>query len=154
MGHVLLITVMAALIMAGQGFCLETDEIDESVVEPKYLLLFEGNKHLNETQLKSAASAELTLFEENGFQPSDVDDAAYQIEIAYLERGFAFVDVDYRLQADSDPVAVTILISEGPQVFIDDFVFKGNTAFDDKTLRLFFRSQGRRPDDSLPSHLL
>jgi outer membrane protein assembly complex protein YaeT len=141
-------TVMAALIMSGQGFCLETNEIDESVVKPKYLLLFEGNKHLSEAKLKSVASAELTLFEENGFQPSDIDDAAYKMEIAYLERGFAFVNVDYRLQAYSDPVAVTILISEGPQIFIDNIIITGNTAFDDKTLGLFFKSQERRPKES------
>ena len=141
-------TVMAALIMAGQGFCQEQGEIDESLVEPNYRLIFEGNKQLSEIKLKTAASAELTLFEENGFQPSDADDAAYQIEIAYLEKGFAFVEVEYRLQTDSDPVAVTFLISEGPQVFIDDITIQGNTAFDDETLGLFFKSQKRRRNES------
>jgi outer membrane protein assembly complex protein YaeT len=141
---------MAAFMLAGQAFCQDQGEIDEFVVEPNYLLFFEGNTHLSEIKLRAAASEELSQFEQNGFQSSDVDDAAYQIEIAYLQEGFAFVEVDYRLKVDSDPVTVTFLISEGPQVHVENIAFDGNTSFDDKTLDLFFKTRESRLKESKP----
>jgi outer membrane protein assembly complex protein YaeT len=117
-------------------------EYDEIVsVEPKYQLVFEGNHNLSEARLKKAAKEELTSFEQHGYRRSDIDDAAFQMEMACRNEGYAFAKVDYRFQTDLDPVRVTFLISEGQRIGIDRIRFVGNTAFDDKTLLAFFKNQ-------------
>jgi len=117
-------------------------EYDEIVsVEPKYQLVFDGNDNLGETRLKKAAAEELRSFEQHGYRQSDIDDAAFQMEMAYRYEGYAFAMVDYRLQTDLDPVRVTFLISEGHRISIDRIRLVGNTAFDDETLLGFFKNQ-------------
>jgi outer membrane protein assembly complex protein YaeT len=135
------LTIFIALLMVTRPLHA-IPSYDEIVsVEPKYQLIFEGNHNLGETWLKKAAKEELSSFEQHGYRRSDIDDAAFQMEMAYRHEGYAFAKVDYRLQTDLDPIRVTFLIAEGHRISIDRIRLVGNTAFDDKTLLAFFKNQ-------------
>ena len=108
-----------------------------------YRLVLEGNENISDKKLRRAAEEELAAFEKRGFRQSDIDDAAYQMKLAYLQEGYAFAEVEYRIREQPAPILVTFIISEGPRVVIDDISFAGNQAFDDKTLGIFFESRRR-----------
>jgi len=60
------------------------NEAEPATAKPKpYKIVFQGNRSLNETALRRAAADELTAFEKQGQRRSDVDDAAFQMELAY-----------------------------------------------------------------------
>ncbi len=77
-------------------------ETEPAAAKPKpYKIVFQGNQALNETSLRRAAADELTAFKKQGQRRSDVDDAAYQMEVAYRKAGHVFAAVDYQIeQAD------------------------------------------------------
>ena len=59
--------------------------------KPKpYKIVFRGNQALTEMALRQAAVDELTAFKKQGQRQSDVDDAAFQMELAYRKAGHAF----------------------------------------------------------------
>jgi outer membrane protein assembly complex protein YaeT len=108
-----------------------------------YQVVFEGNQNLSSTKLRRSAVEELAAFEKQGLRRSDIDDAAYQMKLAYLQGGYAFAEVDYHIRKQPKPVKVTFLISEGPRVVIKEISFAGNQAADEKTLQQFFESRRR-----------
>ena len=109
-----------------------------------YRLVFEGNQHLNDKKLQGAAAEELAAFEKHGFRRSDIDDAAYQMQLAYRQIGYAFAEVDYRIQPPPPSVVVAFAVYEGPRVVVASIAFVGNRAVEEKTLRALF--EGRRKD--------
>ena len=100
-------------------------------------ILFQGNEALSEAKLRREAAAELKAFDEQGHRTADIDDAAYQMQLAYRKGGYAFAKVDYRIEKN-DITRVTFTISEGPRVIIRTIIFSGNQAFNDDTLKAFF----------------
>jgi len=90
---------------------------------------FVGNRELSARDLETAAAAELADFASH-HRLAAVDDAAYRMELAYREKGYAFVVVDYRLEADS----VTFTVNEGPRVILTGITITGNTVFSAKEL--------------------
>ncbi|MFC1862604.1 outer membrane protein assembly factor BamA [Thermodesulfobacteriota bacterium] len=113
-------------------------------VKPEYTLVFKGNAHVSDVKLKKTASEELTSFEQKGFRESDLNDAAYQMEIYYRNEGYAFAEVTHGFLKDSEPMEVTFSITEGSQVFISQVTFVDNTAFTDEILRSFFNSKQKK----------
>ena len=110
---------------------------------PPYQIVFEGNEHMGNATLRRAAAEELTAFEQHGLRRSDIDDAAYQMKLAYRQEGYAFAEVEYRIRSQPAPLLVTFVISEGPRVTIDGISFAGNRAAAESTLRGFFDSKRR-----------
>lgn len=106
-------------------------------VRPGAVLRFEGNRGLGEAALRRAAEVELD--ETRGeLQPHHADDAAFQLELAYRNEGYAFAEVDYEYARRENRVHVTFRIREGPRVILGRIRIEGNRAFDGDTLRAFF----------------
>ncbi|MBW1981487.1 MAG: outer membrane protein assembly factor BamA [Deltaproteobacteria bacterium] len=103
-----------------------------------YEIVFSGNKVLSDSELQRAAAAELQAFATRGHRRSDIDDAAFQMEIAYRQAGYAFARVDYELHQEKNTTRATFIISEGPRVIIANIAFVGNKAVDQQTLLQFF----------------
>jgi outer membrane protein insertion porin family len=109
--------------------------------EKPYRLLFQGNAALSETALRNAAAEELKAFDRQGQRRSDVDDAAFQMEIAYRTAGYAFAQVDYRMGRAGDRQVVTFNISEGPRVIIRKIDIKGASGLGAEKLIPFFEGE-------------
>ena len=72
------------------------EKIEPATVNRKpYKIVFRGNEAVSSAVLQKAAVDELTAFEKQGQRRSDVDDAAFQMELAYRKAGYAFAAVDY-----------------------------------------------------------
>jgi outer membrane protein assembly complex protein YaeT len=114
----------------------------ETAVLGSYEIVFQGNEAMSAAELRRAAAAELEAFEREGRSRADIDDAAFQMQIAYRKAGYAFATVEYRLQRDGEHTTVTFTVSEGPRVSIGSISFSGNEAFDrDALLPLFERGR-------------
>jgi len=117
-----------------------------------YEIHFQGNATKSAGKLRREAARELEAFEKQGQRPADIDDAAFQILIAYRKDGHAFAEVDYRIEKRTTHATVTFLITEGPRVLIRDISFSGNSTFDDDKLRAYFKKDrfGLLGKDELP----
>ena len=103
-----------------------------------YNIVFRGNAAISDGALGREAARELEAFEKEGHRPADIDDAAFQMQTAYRNDGYAFATVDYQIEKKQGLTAVTFLISEGPRVTVRDIVLSGNQAFDDSSLKEYF----------------
>jgi outer membrane protein assembly complex protein YaeT len=107
--------------------------------KPKpYKIVFKGNRALNDAVLRKEAVDELTAFEKQGQRRSDIDDAAFQMELAYRQNGYAFAEVDYEIEQVAGEVLVTFSVNEGSQVIIRQIDITGNTTIGTQTLLPFF----------------
>jgi outer membrane protein assembly complex protein YaeT len=114
-------------------------EIEYETQRPaSFEILFQGNEKLSEAKLRREAAAELKAFDKQGQRAADIDDAAYQMQLAYRKAGYAFAEVDYKIEK-KDITKVTFTISEGPRVIIRTITFSGNQAFNDDVLEAFFK---------------
>ncbi len=135
----------AVVIAMVAHLCLKADaaaEIEPQTSFPRsYEIIFQGNTAIGEATLRREAAAELESFAKDGHRPADIDDAAYQMELAYRNSGYAFADVNYQIEKKDGVPVVTFLISEGPRVFIRDIILIGNQALDDKKIIEYFQPQ-------------
>ncbi|MBT8364998.1 MAG: outer membrane protein assembly factor BamA [Deltaproteobacteria bacterium] len=116
-------------------------EAEPAAVKAKpYKIVFQGNQALNETVLRKAAVDELTAFEKQGQRRSDVDDAAFQMELGYRKAGHAFAAVDYQIEPVAGELVVTFIVSEGPRVILQKIDITGNAAYYMQTLLPFFEA--------------
>ena len=115
-----------------------------SAAEQSVRFVFEGNQHLSPKVLQKAAAEELENYKQRGYRRSDIDDAAFQMTVAYRSRGYAFAEVDYRIDTGISPRRVVFAVSEGPLVIIERILFSGNQAVDADTLGRFFDSRQDR----------
>ena len=114
-------------------------ETGPAAAEPKpYKIVFRGNQALNETVLRKAAVDELTAFEKQGQRRSDVDDAAFEMELTYRKDGYAFAAVDYQIEQVAGELVVTFTVNEGPRVILHEIDITGNATITRKTLLPFF----------------
>jgi outer membrane protein assembly factor BamA len=114
-------------------------EAELAAVKPNpYKIVFRGNQALTETALRKAAVDELTAFEKQGQRRSDVDDAAFQMELAYRMVGHAFAAVDYQIEPVAGELVVTFMVNEGPRVILQKIDITGNTDIAMQTLLPFF----------------
>ncbi|MGB9439166.1 MAG: POTRA domain-containing protein, partial [Desulfobacterales bacterium] len=109
----------------------------EAKLKP-YKIVFQGNQALTEMALRQAAVDELTAFEKQGQRQSDVDDAAFQMELAYRKAGHAFATVDYQIEPVAGELVVTFTVNEGPRVILQKIDISGNAAIATQTLLPFF----------------
>jgi outer membrane protein assembly complex protein YaeT len=91
-----------------------------------YTLTISGNSHFSEKELLKAAAAELQVFKQRGYRKADIDDAAFQMRLTYLQAGFAFAFVDYAYVQKDNVIRVVFTIEEGPRVFVQQVHFEGN----------------------------
>ena len=103
-----------------------------------FKIVFRGNQGLSEMALRKAAVDELTAFEKQGRRRSDVDDAAFQMELAYRKDGYAFAAVDYQIEQVEGELVVTFTVTEGPRVILRKIDITGNATIATQTLLPFF----------------
>lgn len=135
--------ILATLAMMGNiaPAAVETEANTDS--SNRYKIVFQGNTAVTEAELRRDAARELEAFDKEGHRPADIDDAAYQMQIAYRRQGYAFAAVDYQIESKQGLTTVTFRISEGPRVLVRDIGLNGNHAFDDEILRAYFeKSRG------------
>ena len=114
-------------------------ETKPAAAEPKpYKIVFRGNQALSETALRKAAVDELTAFEQQGQRRSDVDDAAFEMELTYRNDGYAFAAVDYQIEQVAGELVVTFRLNEGPRVILRKIDISGNATIARQTLLPFF----------------
>jgi outer membrane protein assembly complex protein YaeT len=106
---------------------------------PEYV--FRGNSGKSASDLRQAAAEELDDFERRGQRRADIDDAAYQMELAYRRDGYAFARVEYTISEERDPMIVVFTVTEGPRVRVGDIRIHGNDAIEHDTLTAFFRPE-------------
>ncbi|MFO7709464.1 MAG: outer membrane protein assembly factor BamA [Desulfobacterales bacterium] len=104
---------------------------------------FEGRRELGEQVLRKAAAEELSAVTQRGGRRADIDDAAYRMELAYRQTGFAFAGVDYHVEEHPEKIVATFRIAEGPRVVLDKIELAGHSAFGGSDLRSFFEKERR-----------
>jgi len=104
-------------------------------------VLFRGNEDFDEGRLRKEAEEGLTSFAKTG-RRSDADDAAWQMESAYLAEGYASVEVRYDFEKNEAGTGVTYLIAEGPRVLLDRIDLLGNEELPEEDLMKFFKAGG------------
>jgi outer membrane protein assembly complex protein YaeT len=102
---------------------------------------FQGNAEKSAAALRQAAAADLADFEQRGQRRAAIDDAAFQMELAYQREGFVFARVDYAIEQEGGLTTVTFRVDEGPQVLVREIRISGNEAIDLDTLKEFFRPE-------------
>ncbi len=104
----------------------------------KSVITFSGNKTISAKKLRQSAKNELADFSKNIQQKNAVDDAAFQMELAYRRAGFPFTEVDYEYRSDDLTAFARFIIREGPKTEVGALRISGNTAFNAATLLAFF----------------
>ena len=135
---VLMILMAAAAWILGPAAPAAAEVQLEAKNTKSYEIIFQGNTAISGPALSGDAAKELEVFDKKGQRPADIDDAAYQMQLAYRKDGYAFAQVDYRIEKKQGLTTVTFLISEGPRVIVRDIIFSGNKAFDDDMLKVYF----------------
>ncbi|MBU0674000.1 MAG: outer membrane protein assembly factor BamA [Proteobacteria bacterium] len=142
--------LLAFFIAWGSVFCLpamakaKTDELlsPPAVEQPSQpadvVIIITGNHAITSSLLRQTAAEELKNFQTKGFNPSDADDAAYQMEIAYRKRGFRFATVDYTVTLPGPNPQLDFIIKEGPRVRLTEIILSGNDTVPEQTLLAFF----------------
>lgn len=130
-------TFLAVLmVMTSPGAAEETAEAR------RYVFQFKGNDHLSAAALRRAARMELAAFAANQGREADLEDAVFQMEIAYRGEGYAFAVVSYDRMVREDRTQVVFAVTEGPRVLIEAIDFTGRSAFPaDDLISLFLPSR-------------
>ena len=101
----------------------EASPADAPTEARPYRVTFAGNSTLSNAKLRDVIRIGLDDYESGGYREAYIDDAAFDISIAYKKRGFAFVDVRYAVDATSHDVRFEI--AEGPRPTIVNVEFEG-----------------------------
>jgi outer membrane protein assembly complex protein YaeT len=104
---------------------------------------FRGNEAFDQAWLREEAKESLTSFSKTG-RRSDADDAAWQVENAYLDEGYASVEVRYDYVRSEAGASVTYLITEGPRVLLERIDLLGDDELSEEDLMKFFEAGGNQ----------
>lgn len=110
------------LAVAGFGLALAATAGRAAGVE----IRIEGNRSLSTAELRREAARELERLQPPNPRPSDLDDAAFQMERRYRQEGFAFVEIDFAVEEGGG--CVVFRIREGPRVCVGSISFHGYEA--------------------------
>ncbi len=138
-GVLLLVVIAAVLQLCSQTAAAQVEHKTASPVS--YEMVFQGNAAMSEADLRREAAAELEAFVQKGYRRADIDDAAFQMQQAYRQSGYAFAVVDYQIEEKEAGSQITFLISEGPRVIIDGIIPIGNQTLDAEEIKTYFQSE-------------
>jgi hypothetical protein len=93
----LLYLILATLAMIGNLAPAAAETEGQTKNSKAYKIVFQGNAAISEAALRRDAARELEAFDKEGQRPADIDDAAFQLQIAYRRQGYAFAAVDYQI---------------------------------------------------------
>jgi outer membrane protein insertion porin family len=92
---------------------------------------FVGNTKFSDKELSAALADPLAAIQQRGLSLPLADDTAYYLGVFYRRRGYAAVDVKYRIQGPY----LELDISEGPYYKLGEIYFEGNKTFKPATLK-------------------
>ena len=121
-----------------QGWAMD-DGLSSTQKSLPYQIVFHGNSSLGDRALRQAAKKELSAFDLDGHKQSDIDDAAFEMTVAYRKAGFPFATVNYDLNTLPEKLLITFSITESPRVTLGNIGVTGNTVFEEKSLLAFFK---------------
>ncbi|MBU0483200.1 MAG: outer membrane protein assembly factor BamA [Proteobacteria bacterium] len=137
-----LLAVIGVTCSSGQTEGAELDARTTVALTPPrhYQIRIIGNKALSKKELTKAAATELADAKKSGINPAQANDAAFQMESAYRQKGFAFAAVNYIFSENPGEKAplVTFNIVEGPKVLIKELNLPGITLLSKHLLQPFF----------------
>jgi len=134
---VLSFSTLALLTLLSHVLGAEPGDQEGREIQGPYTLEFRGNKALDASELRRTAVEDITDFERLRDKAS-IDDAAFEMELAYRRAGYPFAAVDYSLEGTTDHPTVTFHVMEGPQVMVGAIRIEGNTVFATDVLSSFF----------------
>lgn len=140
-------------VLAGGFFCLlailgaACPGVAAGVTE--HGIVFRGNQVLKDGTLEKAAAAELRAYTVNNGRLSDLDDAAYQMVVAYRRAGYAFAVVDHTVEQGPGGVRAVFTVTEGPRVQVEKIMLEGAEVFSRAELMPFFDPENRLPKGTL-----
>ncbi|MDZ4772000.1 MAG: BamA/TamA family outer membrane protein [Planctomycetota bacterium] len=130
-GHMRTLVLALGLVICGCSALRKTPR----TLEVRYV----GNEALSETRIDTVLERFFKDFADARFKKSAVDDAAFDIERAYLAAGFPEVRVDYTFkEREAGLPLAEFTIHEGQSVEFEEAVFEGATAFSKSELEAFF----------------
>jgi len=143
---------MTALLLAAWTLALaplpvsaqQTEAASVVVNQDGYQLIFTGNRALSADELRKEAKEELDSFEQHGFRRADAVDAAFQMQLLYRQKGYAFAEVNYDLREKAGKTVLQFTISEGPRVTVDSITISGNQAYFRDDLLSFFNGKKKQ----------
>jgi outer membrane protein insertion porin family len=112
-------------------------------------IVLRGNQALKDGALKKAAAAELRAYVARGGRLSDLDDAAYQMVVAYRRDGYAFAVVDYGVEKGPGGDRAVFTVTEGPRVRVGKITIEGAEVFGRGELMAFFDPENQLPKGKL-----
>jgi outer membrane protein insertion porin family len=92
---------------------------------------FSGNSVLDEAALR----ARLTFAESGAVDPVEVRASVRQLEAAYREQGYHFIQISGSLDQEGEALVVRFQVEEGPQVTVEAVTFSGNEIVPARRLR-------------------
>ena len=98
----------------------------KAVTESRFIV--DGNHEMKEADLLAAAKEELDAFVNRGHSVSAIDDAAFEMQLAYRHAGYPEAVVEYEIQGEAEGGRVLFHVREGQRRLIKDIVFTGNRA--------------------------
>lgn len=128
--------VLALALFVACGACgVLGIDTTEKPLEVRYA----GNDAFSDGELDDVLDRFFKDFADARFKKSAVDDAAFDIERAYLAAGYSHVRVDYTFdEAGREKPLATFTIEEGPRVEFAGVTFRGASAFTAAELQAFF----------------
>jgi outer membrane protein insertion porin family len=114
---------------------IEPDEIDLYIIleekKPLKDVIFTGNKHLTETEIRKKVNLDIPAVE-----AEELKLIAQQIKRLYYEKGYQNVIIDTKLTLDEDDKAIAeFLVTEGEKSRIRRIRFEGNEHISEKDLK-------------------
>src|SRR5271166_4680220 len=111
----------------------EPESINNNVPPPQAAsrVRFIGNTKFNDRELSAALADPLAAIQQRGLSLPLADDTAYYLGVFYRRRGYAAVDVKYKIEGPY----LELDISEGPYYKLGEIYFEGNKTFKPATLK-------------------
>ena len=131
------VSVVAELTPDNQDFIV-TFTLDEG---PRYRFGVIGLETTLRNLDPETLRGEVTTFEGDWYDASEVDKTIEALTEAVGDFGFAFVDIRPRVQRDRENLTIDIVfdIQEGPKVFVERIDIEGNSRTLDRVIRREFR---------------
>ena len=136
--------IITVLLMSPQEYSLfgqgenppksaEPEQINNTAPPPQAAsrVRFVGNTKFSDRELRAALADPLAAIQQRGLSLPLADDTAYYLGVFYRRRGFAAVDVKYKIQGPY----LELDISEGPYYQLGEIYFEGNKTFQPAVLR-------------------
>ncbi len=85
--------------------------------------VFEGNRAFSANELAEHVAETLADLPSDSDPRASVDDAAFDLELYYRARGFAYCEVDWSIEGSGEEKRARFEIAEGPRIRIEDIGF-------------------------------